>query len=325
LSRGSTAKRKVMVLGTGSWGTALALVLDRNGHDVRLCGVHEDSVANLRDRRENRFLPGTAEAVEGCDFWINAVPTKYIREVMQARGGALPSSIPVASAAKGIENGTLLRASQVISDVLGRRRVGVFAGPSHAEEVARRVPTTVVIGASNKAFAELVQSTFQSEDFRVYTNDDVVGVELGGALKNVIAIAAGICDGLGFGDNAKAALITRGIAEIARLGVALGARKSTFSGLSGIGDLIVTCISRYGRNRAVGEQIGQGKTLAQILDEMEMVAEGVWTTKSAVAVAAEHDVEMPITEEVHRVLFRNKRADRAVRDLMLRAMKAEGH
>jgi glycerol-3-phosphate dehydrogenase (NAD(P)+) len=328
-------KRTVAVLGTGSWGTALALVLARNGHDVRLWGCHRDTVAALAGSRSTKYLPGieipdsilvtddVERAVGGADFWINAVPTKYIREVMRQLRGRIPTSIPAVSAAKGIENRTLLRASQVILDVLGRRKMGVLAGPSHAEEVSRRVPTTVVVASTNRPLAETVQSAFQSDDFRVYTNDDFFGVEMGGALKNVVAIAAGICDGLGFGDNAKAALITRGIAEIARLGVALGARKSTFSGLSGIGDLIVTCISRFGRNRAVGEEIGRGKRLREVLDEMEMVAEGVWTTKSAVALAEKHGVEMPITEEVYRVLFRNKRADRAVRDLMRRDMKAE--
>ncbi len=329
--------RTFAVLGTGSWGTALAFVLARNGHRVRLWGAFPKTVARLKKDGENKtFLPGVkipkgvhltddvGEAVDGAEFWINTVPTKYIREVMERHADEIPSKVPVVNASKGIENGTLLRASQVITDVLGRRKMAMLFGPSHAEEVARRIPTTVVAASRARGLAETVQSAFQSADFRVYTNTDVVGVELGGALKNVIAIAAGICDGLGFGDNAKAALLTRGIAEISRLGAALGARKTTFSGLSGIGDLIVTCISPYGRNRSVGEQIGRGKTLRQILDEMEMVAEGVWTTKSVNQLSRQVGVEMPIADEVYRVLFKNKKADKAVRDLMMRGMKAEG-
>lgn len=328
-------RKTVAVLGTGSWGTALALVLARSGNSVRLWGAHSEKVARIRQKREIKFLPGVPlpdellvtdaidEAIDGADFWINAVPTKYIRDVFGRLKGEIPGAIPVVNSAKGIENETLLRASQVISDVLGRRKMSVLAGPSHAEEVVKRVPTTVVVASGARGVAEMVQGAFQSGDFRVYTHTDVIGVEMGGALKNVIAIAAGICDGLEFGDNAKAALITRGIAEISRLGVALGARKTTFAGLSGIGDLIVTCISRFGRNRAVGEQIGRGKTLDQILDEMEMVAEGVWTTKAAVELAHRHNVEMPITEEVHKVLFDTKRPDLAVRDLMRRQSKPE--
>lgn len=337
--RRGTGKGKAVtaaVLGTGSWGTALALALARNGHDVRLWGVHDKTVRAIAAKRENKFLPGieipasiqltsdVGEALDGCAFWINAVPTAYIRDVMKAQGDRIPASIPVVNSSKGIENGTLLRASQVITNALGRRTMAMLAGPSHAEEVARRAPTSVVVGSRSKPLAEMVQAAFQARDFRVYTNTDIVGVEMGGALKNVIAIGAGICDGLGFGDNAKAALITRGIAEISRLGAALGARKSTFSGLSGIGDLIVTCTSRFGRNRAVGEAIGGGKTLKQVLAEMQMVAEGVWTTRSTVALAKRHDVEMPISDEVFKVLFRNKKPAKAVTDLMQRQMKAEG-
>jgi len=329
-------KRRVAVFGTGSWGTALALILARNGHDVRQWGYAPESVARIRRDRENKkYLAGAAypdsisvtgdpeAALEGCDFWINAVPTKYIRAVMTKLRDRIPSRIPFVSAAKGIENRTLLRASQVVTDVLGRRKTAVLGGPSHAEEVARRLPTTVVVASRVRGLAETVQAAFQSDEFRVYTNPDVQGVELGGALKNVIAIAAGICDGLGFGDNPKAALLTRGLAEIGRLGSALGARKATFAGLSGMGDLIVTCYSPFGRNWRVGREIGRGKTLTQVLDEMEMVAEGVWTTRSVISLARDHRVEMPISQEVHRVLFRNKRPDRAVRDLMRRGMKPE--
>jgi len=334
--RSGRRKERVAILGNGGWGTALALVLHGNGHDVRLWGAFPESIALMRAKRENvEFLPGVplpaglalhddaGETLEGCTFWINAVPTKFIRPAMTRLRGAIPSGVPVLSVSKGIEQGTLLRASQVVVDVLGRREMAVLSGPSHAEEVARGLPTSVVVASRREPLARRVQKAFQSDRFRVYTNTDHAGVELGGALKNVIAIAAGICDGLGFGDNTKSALVTRGIVEMARLGVALGARKSTFSGLSGIGDLITTCFSRHGRNRAVGERIGRGESLEEVLAGMTMVAEGVWTTRAVVEVSRDHGVEMPISEEVERVLFRGKSAERAVRDLMRRAMKSE--
>jgi glycerol-3-phosphate dehydrogenase (NAD(P)+) len=335
MRRGNRGER-ITVIGNGGWGTALALVLVGNGHRVRLWGAFSDSIALMRRERENiEFLPGiplpedlelhddAARALEGCDLWINAIPTKYIRDVMERLRGVIPTGVPFVSVSKGIENRSLLRASQVVTDVIGRRELAVLSGPSHAEEVARGLPTSVVVASRGEKLARRVQRLFQSERFRVYTNTDFVGVELGGALKNVIAIAAGICDGLGFGDNTKSALVTRGLVEIARLGVALGARKSTFSGLAGIGDLITTCFSRHGRNRAVGEAIGSGATLDDVLGRMRMVAEGVWTTRSVVEVARERSVEMPIADQVHRVLFRGKSPDRAVGDLMRRAMKSE--
>jgi len=227
------------------------------------------------------------------------------------------------SVAKGIENRTLLRPSQIVSDVLGRAPVAALSGPSHAEEVARGLPTTVAVASRNAELARRVQRLFMTDRFRVYTNNDLVGVELGGAVKNIIAIAAGICDGLGLGDNAKAALLTRGLAEMIRLGVAMGARRETFAGLAGMGDLITTCMSPYGRNRAVGVQLGQGRKLKEILAGMEQVAEGVRTTRSVRALARRRGVEMPITEQCYRVLFRGKDPTRAVSDLMRRAAKDE--
>jgi glycerol-3-phosphate dehydrogenase (NAD(P)+) len=328
--------KRVAVVGDGGWGTALALVLDGNGHRVRVWGAFPDYVAEMRRRRENRkFLAGVRlprsleltsdarAAVADADVVVSAVPTKFLRAVMERFAPLLDDGTPVVSVTKGIEQGTLRRPSQILHETLGRRSVAVLSGPSHAEEVARGLPASVVVASSDAALALEAQRLFMSERFRVYTQDDLTGIELGGALKNVIALAAGICDGLGFGDNAKAALLTRGIVEIARLGSALGARKATFHGLSGMGDLITTCISPHGRNRSVGIQIGRGRSLAEILAGMEMVAEGVFTTRAARSLARQHRVEMPITEEVHRVLFRRKSPDRAVRDLMVRGRKPE--
>jgi glycerol-3-phosphate dehydrogenase (NAD(P)+) len=329
-------QERVTVIGDGGWGTALALLLVGKGHAVRLWGAFPDYVEAMRRGRENvKFLPGLplpaaleltgdlGEATADADVLVAAVPTQFLRGVLRRLAPCYPRGVPVVSVAKGIENRTLLRASQVVADVLGRVPVAALSGPSHAEEVARGLPTTVAVAHRNAELARRIQSLFLTERFRVYTNTDIVGVELGGAVKNVIAIAAGICDGLGLGDNAKAALLTRGLAEMRRLGTALGARRETFAGLAGMGDLITTCMSPYGRNRSVGIQIGQGKTLQQVLAGMEQVAEGVRTTKSVKALARRHGVEMPITEECHRVLFRGKGPQRAVSDLMRRAARGE--
>jgi glycerol-3-phosphate dehydrogenase (NAD(P)+) len=327
----------VAFLGDGAWGTALALGLHRAGHAVTVWGAFPAYVAAVRRTRENkRFLPGVriprgvdwladpAAAVHGADLAIVSTPTQYIRPVLARFAPHLPRPLPLVTVAKGIERGTLLRPSRVIADALpGRRPVAVLCGPSHAEEVARGVPTALTAACRNAAFAARVQSVFGSKRLRVYTNRDVVGVELGAALKNIIAIAAGISDGLGFGDNTKAALVTRGLAEITRLGRALGARRATFDGLSGLGDLMATCASRHSRNRWCGEQVGRGRAPKAVLASTRQVVEGVPTAQAALRLAARYKVEMPITREVCRVLFRGKSPARAVADLMLRRARSE--
>ncbi len=330
------ATRRVAVVGDGGWGTALSLLLAGKGCTVRLWGAFPDYVEEMRRRRENvKFLPGVplsegveltgdlAAAVEGAELLVMAVPAQFMRGVLRRLARCYPGRVPTVSVAKGIENRTLLRPTQVIADVLGRVPVVALSGPSHAEEVARGLPATVTAASRNPALALRAQEAFMTDRFRVYTTSDVVGVELGGAVKNVVAIAAGICDGLGLGDNAKAALLTRGLAEMMRLGAAMGARRHTFAGLAGIGDLITTCTSPYGRNRSVGIQIAQGKSLNDILAGMAMVAEGVRTTLSVRSLARRHRVEMPITQQVYQVLFRGKDPRLAVRDLMRRAAKDE--
>ncbi len=330
-------RQRVTVVGDGGWGTALAVLLTGKGHAVRLWGAFPDYVESVRRSGENaKFLPGIAlpaglelssglaDAVADADVLVAAVPTQYMRRVLRRLARCYASGTPVVSVAKGIENRTLLRPTEIVADALGPGvPLVALSGPSHAEEVARGLPTTVAVASRDIALARRVQRVFMTDRFRVYTNTDVVGVELGGAVKNVIAIAAGICDGIGLGDNAKAALLTRGLAEMTRLGVALGARRDTFAGLAGMGDLITTCMSPYGRNRAVGIQIGQGRSLADILADMEQVAEGVRTTQSVRALARRHGVDTPITEQCYRVLFRRKSPRRAVQDLMARAAKDE--
>ncbi len=327
----------VAVAGNGGWGTAVALVLAGKGIRVRLWGIEEDYVRDTARTRENpRYLPGVripreilvtpdfAEASEGARLVVSAVPTQYIRPTWERLAGEDRSGgAPVLSLSKGIEVKTFRRPTQVLREVLGRRKLGVLCGPSHAEEVARGLPAAVVVASRDEEFAREAQATVSTARFRAYTNTDVLGVELAAALKNVIALAAGICDGLGFGDNTKAALLTRGMVEIARLGVAMGANRQTFSGLAGIGDLVTTCVSPHGRNRAVGERIGRGEKLRDILDSMDQVAEGVPTTKAARRLAKKHGLEMPITEQVHAVLFHGKSPLRAVTDLMLRRPKGE--
>jgi len=329
---------KVSVLSDGGWGTALALVLVSNGHDVTLWGPFEDYINEMRQTRKNtRFLSGVelpdalrltasmSEAVDGVGLLVLASPSQYMRGMLDKLAATNPpDDVIVVDVAKGIEEGTCLRMSELVREVLGDRRYAVLSGPSHAEEVSRGVPTAVVVASHDVAVRKAVQRAFMNERFRVYTHDDVVGVELGGALKNILALAAGVCDGMGFGDNTKAALMTRGIVEMARLGSALGGQVETFSGLSGIGDLIVTCTSRHSRNRHVGEELGRGLTLAEIQEAMGMqVAEGVRTAKGAHRLATDLGVEAPIIREVYASLYEGKDPRQAVRDLMTRDPKAE--
>ncbi|MCK4909508.1 MAG: NAD(P)-dependent glycerol-3-phosphate dehydrogenase [Planctomycetes bacterium] len=329
-------KKNILVLGDGAWGTTLALNLFRNGHRVGLWSVFPDYLKYLARRRVNtKFLPGVklpagikiqvdiAQVMRQVNLIVMAVPTQYAAAVLKKVKPFYSSSIPVVSVSKGIEYKTLRRPSEIIKKILGARKICVLSGPSHAEEVARGLPATVVVASRDHQTARLVQRVFMNERFRIYTHSDVVGVELGGALKNVIAIAAGIAEGLKLGDNARSALLTRGLAEMARLGVKLGARPSTFFGVSGVGDLITTCVSPHGRNRYVGLRIGQGATLKQVMKKMHQVAEGVWTTRSVRTLGRRHKVSLPITSEVYQVLFKNKNSRRAVRDLMTRQPKAE--
>jgi len=330
-------KVKATVVGCGGWGTALALVLVGNGHDVTLWGVEPDYVAEMRTTRRNRrYLPGfdlpdglrlsadLTECVPGAELIVSATPTVFLRSVCEGLAPLLSDDQLVINVSKGIEVGSNLLCGAVIRDVCGAGfpLVGLF-GPSHAEEVARQRPTTVVAASPDTDAALRAQDAFMAPMFRVYTNDDALGAEMGAALKNVIALAAGICDGLGFGDNAKSALLTRGLAEMARLGVALGARAETFAGLTGLGDLITTCVSPFGRNRAVGERIGRGEKIEDILAGMDQVAEGVRTTVSACALAEAHDVPMPIAHAVRGILFEGADARAAAMELMGRAARDE--
>ncbi len=332
-------KRQVAVLGAGGWGTTLALLLHRNGHQVGLWAYEETEVTNMRERGENtRFLPGVSipreiavstdmeSLLPGAELIVMSSPSQAARSVMRRLAGARPSPCPIVNVSKGIENKTLKRMSEMIREELPFLPPGLVAtlsGPSHAEEVSRGLPTVVVTASDREQTALFVQETFMCDLFRVYTSSDLVGVELAGSLKNVIALATGVCDGLGFGDNSKGALLTRGLAEITRLGLALGAKASTFAGLAGMGDLITTCMSRHSRNRYVGEQIGKGRRLPEILGEMVMVAEGVRTTESAMELGNRVGVELPITREVYEALFHDKDAHSAVAALMMRPAKPE--
>jgi glycerol-3-phosphate dehydrogenase (NAD(P)+) len=331
---------RIAVLGAGSWGTALAYSLAAHGgHPVTLWARREDHAAALRATgRNERYLPeallpdsvrvtsALEEAVAGAWLWVFAVPSQYVRGAAEAVAGHIRPGLTVVSVAKGIETETLLTTTGVLRDVLDAEdpsRIGVLYGPSHAEEVALSRPTSVVVAMPDRAAAERVQEAFGTRALRVYVNADLVGVEIGGSVKNVMAIAAGIGDGLGLGDNAKAALVTRGLAEVKRLGLALGAEAETFAGLAGLGDLVVTCFSRHSRNRHFGEMIGAGKSRAEAEAAMTMVVEGVATTASVRALARRHGVEMPITEAVHAVLFEGLDPARAVAELMAREPKAE--
>ncbi|MBJ6726190.1 NAD(P)H-dependent glycerol-3-phosphate dehydrogenase [Geomesophilobacter sediminis] len=330
---------KIAVIGAGSWGTTLADLLAKKGHEVTLWAYEAELVAKMRQDRENDlYLPGIRlcerlrytsdleHAYAGCGMVLCVVPSQLVRTVMGKSLPFIPDDAIVVSASKGIELDTLKVVSDVYREILPEQlyaRFAVLSGPSFAREVAQEMPTAVTAASASEEVAHRVQHVFNTGFFRVYRNDDVVGVELGGAIKNVIAIAAGISDGLGFGYNTRAALITRGLAEMTRLGLALGAQHATFAGLAGMGDLVLTCTGDLSRNRSVGYQLGQGRRLAEILGEMRMVAEGVKTTESAFNLAAKLGVEMPITEMTYRVLYQDKPAREAVLELMARNPKAE--
>jgi glycerol-3-phosphate dehydrogenase (NAD(P)+) len=326
------------ILGDGAWGTAIALLLAQNpSHRVRLWSAREENGRLLQERRENvHLLPGVPipesveltldirQAVADADLWVSAVPTVYLRPTLGRIAQLVRAGPPVLSLSKGVEKATFLRPTEILTQLLGVERVAVLSGPSHAEETSRGFPTSVVAASQDMELARWIQTHFSTERFRVYTNLDTVGVELGGALKNIIGIASGISEGLGFGDNAKAALLTRGLVEMTRFGVALGAEPQTFIGLAGMGDLITTCVSRHGRNRQVGERLARGESLADILQTMQMVAEGVYTTQSVHQRSVQMGLEMPITTEVYRVLYEGKDPRAAVTDLMVRRPKGEG-
>ncbi|MFH1049688.1 MAG: NAD(P)H-dependent glycerol-3-phosphate dehydrogenase [bacterium] len=327
---------KIAIIGAGGWGTSVAKVLTENNHKVIIWTHETDVVDELNKSFTNsKYLPevqldsnvkatNDPNDIKRCDFYVLAVPTQYIRPVFNQYKFPVKDKILV-NLSKGIEKNTLMRVSQILFDVAGinGNQYVVLTGPSHAEEVSRKTPTTVVAASDIIENARLIQDIFSNAYFRVYTSDDVVGCEMGGALKNVIAIAAGIIDGLGIGDNTKAALLTRGLAGMTRLGVTLGANPITFSGLSGLGDLIVTCNSKHSRNRYVGEQIGKGKLLKDILTEMKMVAEGVETTMSAFQLSEKHHVELPITAQVYKILFEDVNPLNAMANLMTRETKHE--
>jgi glycerol-3-phosphate dehydrogenase (NAD(P)+) len=323
------------ILGDGAWGTAVALLLaGRPGRRITLWSARPESGRRLRETRVNPLLPGvpippeielTADpaAANGAALIIIAIPTAYLRPTLTRVASSLGRPRAVVSLTKGLEAETFQRPSQVIGELLGTEAVAVLSGPSHAEEVSRGLPTSVVAASREPSLARQVQGIFSTDRFRVYTNPDPVGVELAGALKNVIGIAAGISDGLEFGDNTKAALLTRGLVEMTRFGVALGAQAETFQGLAGMGDLITTCVSRHGRNRRVGERLGRGEALEAILGSMPMVAEGVYSARSIRARARQLGLELPITEAVHRVLYEGQEPREAVVDLMTRTPKDE--
>ena len=327
---------KVAIIGAGSWGIALATVLNTNGHDVTVWSIVEEEIAMLKEKHEHvdklpgvmlseniRFTSDLKEAVGDKEFLVLAVPSVYTRSTARMMAEYVTEGQVIVCVAKGIEEDTLMILSDIVEQEIPQADVAVMCGPSHAEEVGRCLPTTVVAGAKSQKTAEKIQDLFMNDVFRVYTSPDMLGMELGGSLKNVIALAAGMADGLGYGDNTKAALITRGIAEITRLAVAMGAKIETLCGLTGIGDLIVTCESRHSRNRKAGMLIGQGYTMQQAMDEVKMVVEGVYSAKAAIALAKKYGVDMPIIEEVNKVLFEDKPAKEAVNDLMLRDKKME--
>ena len=329
---------RTAVLSDGAWGTALALTLIDNGHEVIQWGPFPDYICELRETRKNRqFLPGIPlpgnlqfsadmeEAVSGAEIIILASPSQFMRQTLEKLAPFYSPDQILVNVAKGIEMGSLKRMSELCTEILGSERsYTVLSGPSHAEEVARKSPTAVVVGAEDHNDAAKVQKAFMNSNFRVYTSDDIIGIELGGALKNVFAIAAGVIDGMELGDNPKAALITRGIAEMARLGVALGGRFETFSGLSGIGDMIVTCTSGHSRNRHVGEELGRGKKIEEIQSDMGLVvAEGVKTSESAYHLARQAGVETPVVNEIYAGIYLDKDPRQGVKDLMNRKAKKE--
>ena len=325
----------VGIIGAGTWGTALAVLLNNNGQDVTIWSAFDTEIQEMSRTRRHKNLPEvvlpdqiqmTADlrtAMAEKDMLIMAVPSVYVRSTAAKMKEYLRYGQIVVDVAKGIEEQSLMTMSQVIEEELPLAEVAVLSGPSHAEEVSRGLPTTCVAGARTRKTAEKIQNLFMSPVFRVYISPDILGIEIGGALKNVIALAAGIADGLGYGDNTKAALITRGVAEISRLGMAMGGKLETFAGLTGIGDLIVTCASMHSRNRRAGILIGKGYSMKEAMDEVQMVVEGVYSAKAGLALAKKYQVSMPIIEAVNEVLFDGKSAKEAVADLMLRDKKVE--
>lgn len=327
---------RIGIIGAGSWGIALANMLAYNGHDVTVWSIIEDEINMLKEKHEHvDKLPGVKlndslkyttdlkEAVEGMNFLVLAVPSPFTRSTSKSLREVVADGQIIVNVAKGVEENTLMTLSQIIEEECPQANVAVLSGPSHAEEVGKFLPTTIVVGAKDQATAEYLQNAFMNEFFRVYTSSDILGIELGAALKNVVALAAGIADGLGYGDNTKAALITRGITEIARLGMAMGGEFETFAGLTGIGDLIVTCASMHSRNRRAGILIGQGKTYDEAMAEVKMVVEGVYSAKAAMGLSKKYNVDIPIIEQVNEVLFGGKSAKDAMKDLMSRDRKDE--
>ncbi len=327
---------KLAVIGSGGWGTAVAMLLTRNGHNVYLWSWKQEETDRLnRDRENKEFLPGVkmpdsiicthdmGECADGADLIVTAAPSVATRTTAHELSKFVKDGQKILNISKGLEESTLMRLSQVYAEEIPQADISVMSGPSHAEEVARQLPTTNVVASKTHETAEFIQCIFMNDVFRVYTSEDIVGVELGGALKNVIALCAGISDGLGYGDNTKAALMTRGIAEIARLGIAMGAEENTFLGLSGVGDLIVTCTSMHSRNRRAGILLGKGKSLQETLDEVHMVVEGVNTAKAAYELGQKYHIDMPITEQANAVLFEGKNPREAVNSLMTRERKKE--
>lgn len=321
---------KIGIIGSGSWGMALSVLLYNNGHEVTVWSALPEEVMEMKETHRHHTLPELVlpdnlvftedleETMTGKDLLVTAVPSVYVRSTAKRMNPFCRYGQVVVNVAKGIEEASLMTLSEILEEELPIADVAVLSGPSHAEEVSRGLPTTCVAGASSRKTAEYIQSIFMSEAFRVYTSPDMLGIELGGSLKNVIALAAGIADGLGYGDNTKAALITRGIAEISRLGTAMGGKIQTFGGLSGIGDLIVTCASMHSRNRRAGILLGQGKSMEEATKEVKMVVEGIYSAKAALALSEKYQVSMPLVEQVNAVLFDGKSASEAVRDLMLR-------
>jgi len=326
------------MIGAGSWGIALTVLLSNNGHQVEVWSALKDEIDMLNEKREHiDKLPGVPlgeniffstdlqKTIENKDVLVMAVPSTFVRGTAKQMKPFVKDGQIIVNVAKGVEEATLMTLSQIIEEEVPQAEVTVLSGPSHAEEVGRGIPTTIVVGAEKKETAQFLQNIFMNEVFRVYISPDVLGIELGAALKNVVALAAGIADGLGYGDNTKAALITRGIAEIARLGMAMGGKFETFCGLSGIGDLIVTCASMHSRNRRAGILIGQGKTMDEAMAEVKMVVEGVYSAKAALGLAKKYNVSIPIIEQVNAVLFDNKPASEALIDLMTRDKKSESN
>lgn len=327
---------KIGIIGAGSWGIALSVLLHNNGNEVSVWSILPDEIEMLRRELEHKDkLPGVKlpedmeftcdlkKAVAKKDLLVLAVPSPFVRSTAHSLQSVVTKGQIIVNVAKGIEEKTLMTLSQVIEEEVPNADVAVLSGPSHAEEVGRGIPTTIVVGAHSKETAEFVQNLFMNEVFRVYTSPDILGIELGAALKNVVALAAGIADGLGYGDNTKAALITRGITEIARLGMAMGGKFETFCGLSGIGDLIVTCASMHSRNRRAGILIGKGHTMEEAMEEVKMVVEGVYSAKAAMRLAEQYQIQIPIIEQVNAVLFEGKAASEAVKELMIRDKKIE--